>query len=104
MQSTSEVGRVMTHNLCKPNWASGGTGEIRRPGPTGFDEEVRRLGLDEHTCAASRELRRWCERNKDRCYIPEWLVKEWGNFRDAELRPLTLKKRRTEKDTAGIQA
>ena len=87
MQSTSEVGRVMTHNLCKPNWASGGTGEIRRPGPTGFDEEVRRLGLDEHTCAASRELRRWCERNKDRCYIPEWLLKEWRISVDANLSP-----------------
>jgi hypothetical protein len=24
------------------------------------------------------ELRRWCEHNKNRCYIPEWLLEEWG--------------------------
>jgi len=23
-------------------------------------------------------LRNWCERNKNRCYIPEWLLEEWG--------------------------
>ncbi len=87
MQSTSEVGRVMTHNFRKPNWASGGTGEIRRQGPTEFEGQVRRLGLDEHTCAASRELKRWCECNKDRYYIPEWLLKQWAMSVDANLSP-----------------
>ena len=45
---------------------------------TAFEEQVEKLGLNEQTCVASEELRRWCERNKDRCYIPEWLLKQWG--------------------------
>jgi hypothetical protein len=45
--------------------------------PTAFDEQARKLGLNEQNCVASEELRRWCERNKDRCYIPEWLLKRW---------------------------
>ena len=27
---------------------------------------------------SSRELRAWCEQNKNRVYIPEWLLGEWG--------------------------
>jgi hypothetical protein len=46
--------------------------------PTAFEEQVRKLGLNERTCAASRELQQWCEQNKDRCYIPEWLLQRWG--------------------------
>jgi hypothetical protein len=45
--------------------------------PTAFEEQLRKLGLTEQTCVASEELRQWCERNKDRCYIPEWLLKQW---------------------------
>ena len=45
--------------------------------PTAFEEQVEKFGLNEHTCVASEELRQWCERNKDRCYIPEWLLKQW---------------------------
>jgi hypothetical protein len=44
---------------------------------TAFEQQMRKLGLNEKTCAESRELRVWCERNKDRCYIPEWLLREW---------------------------
>jgi hypothetical protein len=39
---------------------------------------VRELGLTPETYASSRELRRWCEENCDRCYVPEWLLKKWG--------------------------
>jgi hypothetical protein len=53
--------------------------------PTAFEREVRRLGLNEQTCVASRELRQWCERNKDVCYIPEWLLKRWGMSVDSGL-------------------
>ena len=38
----------------------------------------RLLGLTKRTYAASAQLRGWCERNKNRCYIPEWLLAEWG--------------------------
>ena len=46
--------------------------------PTAFERQVRKLDLNQRTCANSRALRRWCERNKDRCYIPEWLLAKWG--------------------------
>jgi hypothetical protein len=45
---------------------------------TAFEREVRKLGLNMQTCAASKELREWCRRNKDHCYIPEWLLEQWG--------------------------
>jgi hypothetical protein len=45
--------------------------------PTAFEEQVRKLGLTDQTCLTSEELREWCERNKDRCYIPESLLKQW---------------------------
>jgi len=41
--------------------------------------------LNEQTCAASEALHLWCERNKNRCYIPEWLLKQWQVSVDAEL-------------------
>ena len=46
--------------------------------PTAFEEQVQRLGLNEQTFATSEKLKQWCERNKDRCYIPEALRKRWG--------------------------
>jgi hypothetical protein len=39
---------------------------------------MRELGLTWNTCADSQELRRWSEMNRNRCYIPEWLLKTWG--------------------------
>ena len=29
-------------------------------------------------CASSTELRSWCEHNRNRCYIPEWLLERWA--------------------------
>jgi hypothetical protein len=52
---------------------------------TGFEDELRRLGLNEQSCAESLKLKHWCERNKDRCYIPEWLLKRWGMTVDPNL-------------------
>ena len=46
--------------------------------PTGFEEQLKKLGLNEQTCVDSTVLRRWCEHNKDRCYVPEWLLKKWA--------------------------
>lgn len=59
-----------------PNWG--------RPIPvaaalaTEFELQARRLHLTPDMYAASRGLRLWCERNKNRVYVPEWLLKEWG--------------------------
>jgi hypothetical protein len=59
-----------------PNW-----GKLIKPlpaVPTAFEEQVQQLGLEEQTCATSETLKQWCGRNKDRRYIPEWLLKRWG--------------------------
>jgi hypothetical protein len=61
-----------------PNWASGQTPRLAPAAATEFEVQVRRLGLTKETCASSMELRNWCERNRNRCYIPEWLLNEWG--------------------------
>jgi hypothetical protein len=44
---------------------------------TEFETQVERLGLTKAEYVGSAELRRWCERNRNRCYVPEWLLKEW---------------------------
>ena len=46
--------------------------------PTEFELQARRLGLTEGGYVSSDQLRRWCEHNRHRCYIPEWLLKRWG--------------------------
>jgi hypothetical protein len=59
-----------------PNWG--------RPIPpahalaTEFEVRVRQLQLTAAMYTSSRELRAWCEQNRNRVYIPEWLLKEWG--------------------------
>jgi hypothetical protein len=42
--------------------------------------------------ASSVELRAWCEQNRNRIYIPEWLLQEWDitvdlGFNDAARPP-----------------
>jgi len=52
-----------------------------RPAPvlaTEFELQVRHLRLTVDTYVFSAELRRWCEENRNRVYIPEWLLGEWG--------------------------
>ena len=64
-----------------PNW-----GQPMRNIPataTEFEKQVRRLGLTKETCASSTDLREWCERYKNQCYIPEWLLTEWNIEVDA---------------------
>ena len=58
-----------------PNW--GKPMEAAPDVPTAFEVQVRQLGLTEQTCVGSEQLRQWCQRNKDRCYIPEWLLERW---------------------------
>ena len=44
---------------------------------TEFETEVARLGLTISDYAGSQELKRWCNRNRNRVYVPEWLLTEW---------------------------
>ena len=46
--------------------------------PTEFELRVKQLHLMAGMYTSSRELRTWCERNRNRVYIPEWLLGEWG--------------------------
>ena len=53
--------------------------------PTGFEMRVRQLQLTAGMYTSSAELRIWCEQNRNRVYIPEWLLEEWGITVDAAL-------------------
>ena len=45
---------------------------------TEFEMQVRRLRLMPDDYILSSELRNWCERNRNRLYIPEWLLRAWN--------------------------
>ena len=65
-----------TRKRGNPNW-----GRPIPPGPalvTEFELRARQLHLAPEMYASSRELRLWCEQNRNRVYIPEWLLGEWG--------------------------
>ena len=64
-----------------PNW-----GRPITPAPalaTEFELLAKRLRLAPEAYASSRELRIWCEKNRNRVYVPEWLLQEWGIAVDA---------------------
>lgn len=59
-----------------PNW-----GKPLKPVPallTEFETQVERLGLARDDFVGSAELYAWCHRNRNRCYVPEWLLNQWG--------------------------
>jgi len=70
-----------TRRRGNPNWG--------RPIPaapaiaTEFELQVNHLRLTPETYASSRELRIWCQQNRNRIYIPEWLLGEWRITVDA---------------------
>ncbi len=53
--------------------------------PSEFERFAKELGLTEQQYADSRQLRIWCQENRHRCYIPEWLLKRWGIVSNTEL-------------------
>jgi hypothetical protein len=40
--------------------------------------EVRRLRLTKKKFVLSKELHGWCQENRNRVYVPEWLLEKWG--------------------------
>ena len=79
----SDVLPRITRKRGNPNW-----GLPMRSAPavaTAFEVEVRQLHLTAEQYVVSAELRSWCERNRNRFYIPEWLLDEWGFRVDANL-------------------
>jgi hypothetical protein len=45
---------------------------------TEFETEVKRLRLRKSQYVGSATLKRWCDHNRNRVYVPEWLLAEWG--------------------------
>jgi len=45
---------------------------------TEFEIEVARLGLRKSRSVASADLKCWCDHHRNRLYVPEWLLTEWG--------------------------
>ena len=65
-----------TRRRGNPNW-----GRLTPPAlalATAFELRVRQLRLTQEMYTTSPELRIWCELNRNRHYIPEWLLGEWG--------------------------
>jgi hypothetical protein len=72
------VGGEMARRRGNSDWSSGRTHKIVPLAPTEFEMHAKSLGPTQQNYAASAQLRSWCERNRNRCYVPEWLLKEWG--------------------------
>ena len=68
-----------------PNWGKPvAAGPVM---PSEFEIEAKRLRLTPESYVSSVQLRIWCQRNRNRCYIPEWLLKEWNIDVDTDLAP-----------------
>ena len=66
---------AMNHKRGNPNG-----GHPIAPAPalaTEFELQVRQLHLTAEMYTSSAELRTWCRQNRNRVYIPEWLLKAW---------------------------
>jgi hypothetical protein len=73
----------MTRPRGNPNW-----GRPMPPTPalaTEFELQVRRLHLTPDAYISSAALHAWCKSNRNRFYIPEWLLDDWGIDVDADL-------------------
>jgi hypothetical protein len=67
----------MARKRGNPNWGRAGF-PVPAPRPaTEFETQVRQLGLQKHNYEVSPQLRDWCEHNRNRCYVPEWLLDAW---------------------------
>ena len=44
---------------------------------TEFETQIACLGLKTPQYVGSRELKLWYHRNRNRVYVPEWLLAEW---------------------------
>jgi hypothetical protein len=73
--------QIMRRKRGNPNW-----GRPMPPAPvlaTEFERQVRTLRLTPETYVFSAKLRRWCWQNRNRFYIPEWLLEKWRIAVDA---------------------
>lgn len=66
----------MARRRGNPDW--GKTVAPAPAGPSEFEKFTKQLRLTPDKYASSPALKDWCKRNRNRCYIPEWLLDEWG--------------------------
>ena len=66
---------VTTRKRGNPNWGRSGSFPLDKA--TEFELQVRHLHLAPEAYVFSDQLRGWCERNRNRFYIPEWLLNAW---------------------------
>jgi len=71
-----------TRKRGNPNW---GRPFRFAPISTEFEMLVRQLHLTPDHYVVSTQLRSWCAQNRNRCYVPEWLLKAWNISVDADL-------------------
>ena len=74
---------VTTRRRGNPNW--GQSGSFPPATATAFEMQVRQLQLAPEAYVFSEQLRIWCEKNRNRCYIPEWLLDAWDIPVDPDL-------------------
>ena len=74
---------VVPRKRGNPNW--GRSGPFPPATATEFETQVRQLHLTPETYVFSDRLRSWCERNRNRFYIPEWLLDAWDIPVDPDL-------------------
>jgi len=67
----------MARRTINHDWSSGITAPAPPAAASEFETVMFELGLTPQTCVDSVELKQWCLRNKDRKFIPEWLLKHW---------------------------
>jgi len=70
-----------TRKRGNPNWGQPQSTPLPAT-PTEFELHTKSLRLTEKQYVRSNELRVWCKQNKNRCYVPEWLLKEWDMLVD----------------------
>jgi hypothetical protein len=74
-------------NSCRkrgnPNWER--SGSFPPATVAEFEMQVRHLQLAPEGYVFSDQLPIWCERSRNRCYIPEWLLDQWEIIVDASL-------------------
>ena len=68
--------QVATRKRGNPNW--GGPLPPTAVLVTEFEMQVRKLRLTKEIYTSSRELLIWCQRNRNRAHIPEWLLGKWS--------------------------
>lgn len=86
----------MTLRHGNPLWGSGAPPQFQPAVICEFETYTQQLGLSEEEYTGSLELRSWCDKHKNQCYIPEWLLKRWGMDVDSEalelMRPAVMRR------------